>query len=131
MNPPPAPTSTATVPVPRPSSRNHSQSNIRGEAAAYRVSLSRARLTTPGGTSVRVTAFPIPSSSTQRMTFPEVFLSRVIASSTAARSIGPAAHATLGHIDWYPTLLWTGIGLAVGGQSMCPRVAWVTAPAAA
>ncbi len=38
---------------------------------------------------------------------------------------GAVTHATLGHIDWYPTLLWTGIGLAVGGQigaRLSPRI---------
>ena len=29
---------------------------------------------------------------------------------------GAVAHASLGHIDWYPTFVWAGIGLVAGGQ---------------
>ncbi|MDA1347954.1 MAG: sulfite exporter TauE/SafE family protein [Chloroflexi bacterium] len=29
---------------------------------------------------------------------------------------GTATHASLGHIDWYPTLIWAGLGVIVGGQ---------------
>ena len=29
---------------------------------------------------------------------------------------GAVTHASLGHIDWYPTFIWAGIGLIVGGQ---------------
>ena len=29
---------------------------------------------------------------------------------------GAVTHAALGHIDWYPTLAWAGIGLIAGGQ---------------
>tara|TARA_Y100000031_G_scaffold85323_1_gene93967 strand:+ start:1148 stop:1975 length:828 start_codon:yes stop_codon:yes gene_type:complete len=31
-------------------------------------------------------------------------------------TVGAATHATLGHVEWYPTFLFTGIGLVVGGQ---------------
>ena len=29
---------------------------------------------------------------------------------------GAATHAGLGHVDWYPTFVWIGLGLIVGGQ---------------
>ena len=29
---------------------------------------------------------------------------------------GAVAHASLGHVDWYPTFIWAGMGLIVGGQ---------------
>ena len=29
---------------------------------------------------------------------------------------GAITHASLGHVDWFPTFLWAGIGLVVGGQ---------------
>ena len=29
---------------------------------------------------------------------------------------GALTHASLGHVDWYPTFLWAGIGLAAGAQ---------------
>ena len=29
---------------------------------------------------------------------------------------GAAVHAYLGHVDWYPTFVWAGIGLVVGSQ---------------
>lgn len=29
---------------------------------------------------------------------------------------GAATHASIGHVDWYPTLVWAGLGLVVGGQ---------------
>lgn len=29
---------------------------------------------------------------------------------------GAVTHASLGHVDWYPTLVWAGLGLIVGGQ---------------
>ena len=29
---------------------------------------------------------------------------------------GAVAHASLSHIDWYPTFVWAGIGLVAGGQ---------------
>lgn len=29
---------------------------------------------------------------------------------------GAVTHASLGHVDWYPTFVWTGIGLVIGGQ---------------
>ena len=31
-------------------------------------------------------------------------------------STGAITHAALGHIDWFPTFLWAGIGLVAGGQ---------------
>ena len=31
-------------------------------------------------------------------------------------TVGTVVHASLGHVDWYPTLVWAGIGLLVGGQ---------------
>ena len=43
-----------------------------------------------------------------------------IATSLFALSIytaaGAVTHASLGHVDWYPTFVWAGLGLAVGGQ---------------
>ena len=43
---------------------------------------------------------------------------------------GALTHASLGHVDWYPTFLWAGIGFIVGGQTgarLAGRVrgAWV------
>ena len=29
---------------------------------------------------------------------------------------GAVTHASLGHVDWYPSFVWAGIGLVVGGQ---------------
>ena len=29
---------------------------------------------------------------------------------------GALTHASLGHVDWYPTFLWAGIGLVAGAQ---------------
>ncbi len=29
---------------------------------------------------------------------------------------GAIAHASLGHVDWYPTFVWSGIGLLAGAQ---------------
>ena len=31
-------------------------------------------------------------------------------------TVGAAVHASLGHVDWYPTLMWAGMGLMVGSQ---------------
>ena len=43
-----------------------------------------------------------------------------VATSVFALSIyataGAAVHAAIGHVEWYPTLVWTGIGLLVGSQ---------------
>ena len=43
-----------------------------------------------------------------------------VATSVFALSIyataGSAVHAYLGHVDWYPTFVWTGLGLIVGAQ---------------
>ena len=43
-----------------------------------------------------------------------------VATSVFALSIyataGSAVHALLGHVDWYPTLFWIGIGLVGGSQ---------------
>ena len=29
---------------------------------------------------------------------------------------GTITHASLGHVDWFPTFVWAGIGLVIGGQ---------------
>ncbi len=29
---------------------------------------------------------------------------------------GAATHAALGHVEWWPTFVWAGIGLVAGGQ---------------
>ncbi len=29
---------------------------------------------------------------------------------------GAVTHASIGHVDWYPTLVWAGLGLVAGGQ---------------
>jgi len=43
-----------------------------------------------------------------------------VATSVLAMSIyataGAATHAVLGHVDWYPTLVWVGMGLVIGSQ---------------
>ena len=43
-----------------------------------------------------------------------------VATSLFALSIyttaGAATHAALGHVDWYPTFVWAGLGLVVGSQ---------------
>ena len=43
-----------------------------------------------------------------------------VATSVFALSIyattGAVVHAALGHVDWYPTFVWAGIGLMVGSQ---------------
>jgi hypothetical protein len=43
-----------------------------------------------------------------------------VATSVFALSIyataGSAAHAGLGHVDWYPTVVFAGIGILIGGQ---------------
>ena len=31
-------------------------------------------------------------------------------------SVGATVHASLGHVDWYPTFVWAGVGLIIGGQ---------------
>ncbi len=31
-------------------------------------------------------------------------------------TVGAVTHASLGHVDWYPTFVWAGIGLVAGGQ---------------
>ncbi len=31
-------------------------------------------------------------------------------------TVGAVTHASLGHVDWFPTFLWAGIGLVAGGQ---------------
>ena len=31
-------------------------------------------------------------------------------------TVGALVHASLGHVDWYPTFVWAGIGLVAGGQ---------------
>ena len=31
-------------------------------------------------------------------------------------SVGSAVHAYLGHVDWYPTFVWAGLGLVIGAQ---------------
>ena len=31
-------------------------------------------------------------------------------------SAGAITHASLGHVDWYPTFVWAGVGLVVGAQ---------------
>ena len=31
-------------------------------------------------------------------------------------TIGTVVHASLGHVDWYPTFIWAGVGLLAGGQ---------------
>ena len=31
-------------------------------------------------------------------------------------TVGSAVHAYLGHVDWYPTFVWAGLGLIVGAQ---------------
>ena len=31
-------------------------------------------------------------------------------------TVGAATHASLGHVDWYPTFLWAGLGLVAGSQ---------------
>ena len=35
---------------------------------------------------------------------------------TIYATAGAAVHVYLGHVDWYPTVLWAGAGLLVGGQ---------------
>ena len=44
-----------------------------------------------------------------------------VATSIFALSIyattGALVHAYLGHVDWYPAFVWTGLGLIVGGQA--------------
>ena len=38
---------------------------------------------------------------------------------------GAATHAALGHVEWWPTFVWAGIGLVAGGQvgaRLAPRV---------
>ena len=38
---------------------------------------------------------------------------------------GAVTHAALGHVDWWPTFVWAGIGLVAGGQvgaRLAPRV---------
>ena len=42
---------------------------------------------------------------------------------------GAVTHAALGHVDWWPTFVWAGIGLVAGGQvgaRLAPRVRGVT-----
>jgi hypothetical protein len=31
-------------------------------------------------------------------------------------TVGAAVHAGLGHVDWYPTFVWAGVGFLVGSQ---------------
>ena len=31
-------------------------------------------------------------------------------------TVGAVTHASLGHVDWFPTFVWAGIGLVAGGQ---------------
>ena len=31
-------------------------------------------------------------------------------------TVGAGTHAILGHVEWYPTFLWAGLGLIAGGQ---------------
>ncbi len=58
-----------------------------------------------------------------------------IATSVFALSIyatmGATVHAYLGHVDWYPTLFWTGLGLIAGAQigarmAATIRSEWIT-----
>lgn len=40
-------------------------------------------------------------------------------------TVGAVTHAALGHVDWWPTFVWAGIGLVAGGQlgaRLAPRV---------
>ncbi|MDP7534338.1 MAG: sulfite exporter TauE/SafE family protein [SAR202 cluster bacterium] len=43
-------------------------------------------------------------------------------------TVGAATHATLGHVEWYPTFLFSGIGLVVGGQVGAQLSRWVKGP---
>ena len=31
-------------------------------------------------------------------------------------TVGALVHVFLGHVDWYPALVWSGLGLIIGGQ---------------
>ena len=31
-------------------------------------------------------------------------------------TVGAIVHIYLGHVDWYPALVWSGLGLIIGGQ---------------
>ena len=31
-------------------------------------------------------------------------------------AVGATVHASLGHVDWYPTFVWAGVGLIIGGR---------------
>ena len=57
-----------------------------------------------------------------------------VATSMFALSIyattGAAVHAAIGHVEWYPTLVWAGLGLLVGSQigvrvSTMVQSAWI------
>ena len=69
-----------------------------------------AFLGTGGGflrTPVLVTAFGFPV---------RIAVATSIFALSIYASAGSAIHAVLGHLDWYPTFLWAGVGFLVGSQ---------------
>ena len=38
---------------------------------------------------------------------------------------GSIVHASLGNVDWYPTLVWVGLGVVVGSQAGARLAAWI------